>query len=218
MSDTVVLFDLDGTLLNTLPDLKNAANHALRVLGYPERSGAEIRIFLGNGVGVLMKCSLPEGCPEDRWEKAVELQKSYYLSHLMVETRPYEGVPEMLAQLRKEGFRLGTVSNKFDAAVQNLISAFYPGVFDVALGERKNVPKKPDPAMVRTALAVMNAPEDCKLIYVGDSEVDLHTAENAGAVPILVDWGFRDRDALQQLGDCRIVSSPPELINEIRSI
>ncbi len=218
MSETIILFDLDGTILNTLPDLKNAANHALETLGYPKRTEEEIRRFLGNGVGFLMKCSLPEGCSEEVWKRAVELQKSYYLSHLMVETLPYEGVPVMLKQLRREGFRLGTVSNKFDAAVQNLISAFYPGVFDVALGERENVPKKPDPAMVRNALKEMNAPDDCKLIYVGDSEVDLRTAENAGAVPVLVDWGFRDREALRSLGDCRIVSSPAELIDAIHSI
>ena len=122
MRETIILFDLDGTILNTLPDLRNAANHALEVLGFPSRTDEEIRRFLGNGVGFLMKRALPEGCPEDIWEKAVELQKTYYLSHLMVETRPYKEVPEMMEQLRKEGYRLGTVSNKFDAAVQKLIS------------------------------------------------------------------------------------------------
>ncbi len=218
MTETIILFDLDGTILNTLPDLKNAANHALETLGFPKRTEEEIRQFLGNGVGFLMKCSLPEGCSEEVWKRAVELQKSYYLSHLMVETLPYEGVPDMMKQLRREGFRLGTVSNKFDAAVQKLISAFYPEVFDVALGERENVPKKPDPAMVRNALKEMNAPDDCKLIYVGDSEVDLRTAKNAGAIPVLVDWGFRDRAVLQSLGDYRIVSSPTELIDVIHSI
>lgn len=218
MRETIILFDLDGTILNTLPDLRNAANHALEVLGFPSRTDEEIRRFLGNGVGFLMKRALPEGCPEDIWEKAVELQKTYYLSHLMVETRPYKEVPEMMEQLRKEGYRLGTVSNKFDAAVQKLISAFFPGVFDVALGERKNVPKKPDPAMVQEALREMHAQEDCRLIYVGDSEVDLRTAENARAVPILVDWGFRDREELQHLGDHRIVSSAGELMDLIRII
>lgn len=218
MNGKTILFDLDGTVLNTLPDLREATNYAMRALGYPERTDADVRRFLGNGAAVLMKLSLPEGASPEIMEEAVRLHKSYYLQHLTEETLPYPGILEMLNRLKKEGYGVGLVSNKNDEAVQKLMGAFFPGIFDGAAGEQDGLPKKPAPDLPRRVLETMGQRGAGKLIYVGDSEVDLKTAENLGAVPILVGWGFRDREELERLGEIRIASDPEELFRMIQEV
>ncbi|MBQ8995830.1 MAG: HAD family hydrolase [Oscillospiraceae bacterium] len=215
MKYKAILFDLDGTTLNTLPDLWHSANHALKELGFPERSFDEVRRFVGNGVGMLMRRALPHGVSDFVWEESVRLQKSYYNSHLAVDTVPYVGVIPMLQTLKKEGYMLGTVSNKYDEAVQALMDLYFPHLFDAALGSKEGVPLKPDRSMVDCLLEQFHI-RDAETIYVGDSEVDYQTALNSNTLPILVDWGFRPRAQLEVTGAENIVSSITELYDTIR--
>ena len=212
MKYKAILFDLDGTILNTIPDLWHSANYALTVLGFPERTLAEVNSFVGNGVRMLMKRALPENVPEDIWNESVRLQKSYYDKNLAVETKPYEGIPELLSKLKEEGYLLGTVSNKYDEAVKSLMDIYYPGVFDVALGSRDDIPLKPDRAMTDYALRTIGVLPS-ETVYVGDSEVDYSTAVNGQMFPVLVDWGFRTREVLEKTGAKTIISHPSDLLD-----
>ena len=210
MKYSAVLFDLDGTLLNTIPDLWHSANYALSCLGFPERTLDEVRSFVGNGVRMLMKRALPAGVSDDIWEESVKLQKKYYSGHLAVDTRPYEGITPMLNQLKDEGYLLGTVSNKYDEASQELMRIYFPGVFDVVTGSVDDIPLKPNRALVDMVLNKLGVQSE-KTVYVGDSEVDYQTAINAQVFPVLVDWGFRPREVLVDCGAKTIISNPEDL-------
>ena len=212
MKYKAILFDLDGTILNTIPDLCASANYALRMLGYPERTLVEVNSFVGNGVRMLMKRALPANVSDEIWDAAVKLQKQFYDQNLAVATKPYEGIASLLLNLKKQGYLIGTVSNKYDEAVQKLMGIYYPGIFDVALGSKDNVPLKPDKAMIEIALNTIGAASH-ETIYVGDSEVDYLTAVNSELFPVLVDWGFRSRETLENAGAKIIISSPAELYN-----
>jgi len=205
-----ILFDLDGTILNTIPDLWHSANYALNALGYPERTLEEVNSFVGNGVRMLMKRALPEDVSDDIWDKSVVLQKQYYDANLAVETKPYEGIPSLLSDLKYKGYAIGTVSNKYNEAVQKLMDIYYPGVFDIALGSSDSIPLKPDRAMVDFVLNKLGVSAQ-ETIYVGDSEVDYKTAINSELFPVLVDWGFRSREKLEGTGAKNIISDPSEL-------
>ena len=191
---TCIVFDLDGTLLNTLEDLLDATNYALRAYGYPERTLAELRRFVGNGAANQIRMSLPEGTPEETVQQVLSAYKPYYTAHCQVKTRPYDGIPEALTALSQE-CSIAIVSNKPDAAVKALCAEYFPGVF--ALGEVPGCPRKPAPDMVYQALAATGAE---KGIYVGDSEVDVVTARNAGMPCVSVLWGFRDRADMEAVG------------------
>ncbi len=181
-----ILFDLDGTLLNTLEDLRDATNAALRHFGYPERTLEEIRTFVGNGARNQLRLSLPAGA--ENLEEVLAWYQAYYPAHCQIKTAPYEGIPEALAAIP---YPVAIVSNKPDAAVKPLCARYFPGIF--ALGEAPGCPRKPDPAMVRKAMEAIGV-TDC--IYVGDSEVDVLTAKNAGVRCLSVLWGFRNRAEL----------------------
>ncbi len=187
---TGILFDLDGTLLDTLEDLRAATNHALRLHGYPERSLAEIRCFVGNGARNQIRLSLPEGASDGEIDTVLNTYKPYYTDHCQCKTAPYPGIPEMLAVL-KDRYPIAIVSNKPDAAVKALCADFFPGFY--ALGETSGIPRKPAPDMVHKAMADLGM---TSCIYVGDSEVDIVTARNAGVPCLSVLWGFRDREDL----------------------
>lgn len=208
-----VVFDLDGTLLDTLDDLKNAVNYALGKMGLPLRSREEVKAFVGNGVAKLMERSVPTGTSPQDTAKALTAFKSYYAPHSKDNTAPYPGIPETLTALRDMGCRLAVVSNKFDAAVKELARDYFPGLMDLAAGENEanQIPKKPEPTMVlRTLEALGVSPE--RAVYVGDSDVDLQTAKNAGLPCISVTWGFRDREFLLQQGAAVLISHPRELL------
>lgn len=211
MSYSAILFDLDGTLLNTIPDLWHSANYALKQLGYPERTLEEVTSFVGNGVRMLMKRALPEDVPESVWNEAVRLQKGYYSQNLAVDTKPYDGIIPLLQRLKLEGFLLGTVSNKYNEASQEIIKIYFPGMFDVVIGSTDDLPLKPDRALVDLALSRLGVSSG-QAIYVGDSDVDYLTAVNSGLKPVLVDWGFRSRDTLISCGADNIISSPDALL------
>ncbi len=209
--DTVI-FDLDGTLLDTLDDLMDATNHALAQLGYPARTRKEVESFVGNGVAKLMERAVPPGTGHADIARALDIFKPYYALHSKDKTAPYPGILETLRALRAKGCRLAVVSNKFDAAVKVLAQDYFPGLMDLAAGENEaeGVPKKPDPTMVlQTMTALGSTP--ARTVYVGDSDVDLQTAKNAGLPCISVTWGFRSREFLLRHGADIFIDAPGEL-------
>ena len=190
------IFDLDGTLLNTLGDLAAAVNAALREKGYPERTIEEVRRFVGNGVKNLIIRALPEGADAAEIDATLGAFKAYYNDHLSVYTQPYPGIPELLTRLRAAGVRIGVNSNKYDAALQYLCCEHLDGLYDIAVGEIEGAPKKPSPfAAQRIMQALGCKPEET--VYIGDSGVDVQTARNAGIAAVAVAWGFRSREELR---------------------
>lgn len=207
------IFDLDGTLLNTLDDLAASVNYALRTHGMPERTQDEVRSFVGNGVRLLMERAIPEGTDNPRFEETFATFRQYYMDHSLDKTRPYEGIPEMIHALKQRGCRLAVVSNKFYAATQELIRHFFPEI-TVAIGEHESegIRKKPAPDTVFEALRQLGVGKE-NAVYVGDSDVDLQTAHNSGLPCISVLWGFRDRDFLLAHGATTFISQPKELLS-----
>lgn len=191
---TGILFDLDGTLLDTLEDLLDATNYALKAHGYPERTLPELRRFVGNGAYNQMRLSVPDGSTTEEIRKVLDIYKPYYTAHCQIKTRPYQGIPEALALL-KEKYPMAIVSNKPDAAVKTLCADYFPGIY--ALGETADCPRKPAADMVLKAMKDIGV-DSC--VYVGDSEVDVLTAKNAGVPCLAVTWGFRDREDLENAG------------------
>ena len=209
MMKTAILFDLDGTLLDTLGDLHAAVNHVLAEFAYPERTIEEVCRFVGNGAAELMRLAVPTG--ED-WRPALTAFQSWYATHCDVLTKPYDGIPEVLAALA-ERYPLAVVSNKPDRAVKELASIYFPNLY--ARGESADCPRKPAPDMV---LAAMGALEADRCIYIGDSDVDIQTAKNAGVPCISVTWGFRSEAQLQEAGGTHFCHAPAELPAIIETI
>lgn len=208
---TGILFDLDGTLLDTLEDLADSVNHILAANGYPARTLAEVRAFVGNGAGQLIRKAAPEGADV---EALLAQFQRYYADHCQIKTRPYPGVLEALAELSRK-YPLAIVSNKPDAAVKALCAQYFPGT--PAMGETARCPRKPAPDMVLRAMAELGV-ERC--IYVGDSEVDIQTAHNAQVPCLSVLWGFRSRYDLLEAGgsETRFCDSTEELVKRIEEL
>ena len=207
------IFDLDGTLLDTLGDLAASVNYALRQHGMPEHSLDDVRRFVGNGVRLLMERAVPDGAANPLFEEAFATFRRYYMDHALDTTRPYDGIPETLAELHKRGCHIAVVSNKMMAATRELCHHFFPDTVEVAIGEHEaeGIRKKPAPDTVLAALHELGVGKD-EAVYVGDSDVDIETARNAGIPCISVLWGFRDRDFLLQHGARQFVSTPKELL------
>jgi phosphoglycolate phosphatase len=208
------IFDLDGTLLDTLDDLAASVNYALRQHDMPEHSIDDVRRFVGNGVRLLMERAVPEGAQNPKFEDAFATFRQHYIAHSLDTTRPYDGIPETLAELRRRGCRIAVVSNKMMAATQELCRHFFSGTVEVAIGEHEaeGIHKKPAPDTVFAALRELEVGQE-GAVYVGDSDVDIQTARNAGLPCISVLWGFRDRDFLKQHGAETFVSTPQELLD-----
>ena len=209
---TGILFDLDGTLLNTLEDLLDATNYALAQCGYPARTLSELRRFVGNGAENQIRMSLPAGASPEEVQRVLKIYKPYYTEHCQVKTRPYDGIWESLAIL-KEKYPIAVVSNKPDAAVKTLCGQMFPGIF--ALGEAPDCPRKPAPDMVYKGCRAIGV-DTC--VYVGDSEVDVRTAKNAGVPCLSVLWGFRDREDIEAAGGQYFCESPAQLTEKIEEI
>ena len=208
------IFDLDGTLLSTLNDLASSTNYALRWAGMPERTIEEVRMFVGNGVKLLMERAIPEGVNNPKFEETYAKFREHYMEHNLDTTRPYDGVPELLHELKRRGKHLAIVSNKFYAATQDLAKHFFPDTIEVAIGERENIRKKPAPDTVLEALRQLNVSKE-DAVYIGDSDVDIMTAKNCGLPCISVLWGFRDKDSLIEHGGSLFVDKPIEILSRL---
>ena len=207
------IFDLDGTLLDTLGDLAASVNHALRTHGLPEHSIDDVRRFVGNGVRKLMERAVPDGAANPLFDETFATFRQYYMAHSLDTTRPYEGIPETLEALKARGCHLAVVSNKMMAATQELCYHFFPSTIEVAIGEDEaaGIRRKPAPDTVFAALKALGVGKE-NAVYVGDSDVDIQTARNADIPCISVLWGFRDRDFLLQNGAETFISTPSELL------
>ncbi|MBQ1701479.1 MAG: HAD-IIIA family hydrolase [Prevotella sp.] len=206
------IFDLDGTLLDTLNDLHASCNYALRTHGMPERSLEEVRQFVGNGVKKLMERAIPNGLENPLFEDTLQTFRQHYLLHNLDTTLPYPGIMEMLQQLKAQGKRIAVVSNKFYAATQDLCKHFFGDTIQVAIGEREDIKKKPAPDTVLEALRQLQVTRQ-DAVYVGDSEVDVETARNSGIPCISVLWGFRSKSFLLSHGATTFIETPNELTN-----
>lgn len=209
-----VLFDLDGTLLDTLDDLADAANAALAHFGFPARSRDEVRAFVGNGVGVLMEKALPAGHSRAQYDAALAWFRPYYAAHARDKTHPYDGVCAVLRALHARGTPFAIVSNKPEEAVRALNEHYFGGMAAFCAGDVPGRARKPAPDSVFAALDALGVRAE-RAVYVGDSEVDVATAQAAGTALLAVDWGFRSREALLAAGAKRIVSDPEELLRAL---
>ena len=208
-----VIFDLDGTLLNTLGDLASSVNFALRSCGYPERSIDEVRTFIGNGVIMLMHRSVPKGTNAEDEKKCFEKFRAHYLAHMEDTTAPYEGVNGLISALGAKGIGTAVVSNKLDAAVKGLCKKHFP-LLTCAFGVTQESERKPSAANVYKALSLLGVRRE-EAIYVGDSEVDVQTAQNAGLEMVCVTWGYRSRELLLSAGAKVLVDRPEEILGLI---
>lgn len=205
-----VVFDLDGTLLYTLEDLYLATNHALATFGLPPRSRDEVRQYVGNGYRNLVRLAVPDGTSDDVQEQILEEFNRWYLAHSEENTGPYPGIPELLKQLDDAGYALAVVSNKGDAAVCHLMEQIFPGAFQAVAGEREGVRRKPAPDTVNAVMDKLGL-TPCDVVLVGDSEVDVATAQNAGCDCIAVTWGYRSVEELREAGATTLVDDCNQL-------
>ena len=212
MKYKIAVFDLDGTLLDTLQDLANSTNFALEKCGYPKRTLEEVRRFVGNGIEKLIERALPAGTSLEERKRTLDVFKAHYAEHCEDNTAPYEGITELLDRLIERGMPIAVVSNKIDFAVRALCEKYFGDRITKAVGEREGIRRKPYPDSVLEVLGKADiAPEDA--VYVGDSEVDIRTAENAGTDVICVTWGFRDKDFLSSEGAKIFADSAEELLS-----
>lgn len=209
-----VIFDLDGTLLNTLEDLTDSVNFAMSLYGFPCMKMDEVRSFVGNGVARLIELCVPDGKNNPLYEKCLSAFRRNYSENMQNKTDAYEGIMELLQQLSKEKYKMAIVSNKFDSAVKELNKVYFEKYIKVAIGESEKVSKKPAPDTVFKALEELSSSVD-QAVYVGDSEVDVKTAQNSGVTCIGVTWGFRDRNVLEQEGADHIIDKPKELLKVV---
>ena len=214
--DTVI-FDLDGTLLNTLEDLADAVNVVMRAHAYPERTLVEVRRFVGNGIRRLMEQAVPEDVEGDLFEQVFEEFRSYYTEHCQIKTRAYEGVMELLKMLAERDYVMAIVSNKNHAAVCELNEIYFKEFISVAIGQKDGIRKKPAPDTVWQALKELGK-ESSSAIYVGDSEVDFMTAENSGMDCVLVTWGFRTEEELAGCMPKAWIQNPEELLAVLETV
>lgn len=219
MKYETVIFDMDGTILNTAGDLCVSLNFALQKAGYRSAyTEQQVRLFFGSGIAEAIRRALgTEGivpAPEEV-DRIRKIFVPYYADHCADKTDSYPGIPELLQELRAAGVKTAVVSNKPDIAVQELAARYFPGLFDMAVGEKEGIRRKPDPDMTESALRRLCA-DKSTAVYVGDSEVDLQTAENAGLPCISVDWGFRSIDFLRHHHAAVIVSAPQEIMKIVR--
>ena len=205
------IFDLDGTLLNTLGDLAASTNYALRQFGMPEHSVDDVRRFVGNGVGKLIERAIPMGLDNPEYENVLATFRQHYMLHSLDTTEPYPGIQELLSTLHSEGCNVAVVSNKFYNATVELCRHFFADTVEVAIGERQDIRRKPAPDTVFEAMRQLGVTDE-GAVYVGDSEVDVATARNSAIPCISVLWGFRDKDFLVEHGATTFVNTPEEIL------
>ena len=208
---TTIVFDMDGTVLNTLEDLTVSMNYVLGKFGMPGHSLEDYRRFFGNGVREALRLSLPENVPETILDDMLPVFKEHYDAHCLDKTRPYDGIPEMMKELKAKGYKTAIVSNKIDSAVKELHQRFFGESVDIAVGEKPGINRKPAPDMVNAALKELGSSRE-ESVYVGDSEVDFLTAKNAELPCISVLWGFRDKEYLIEQGAYCFAEKPEDIV------
>ena len=206
-----IIFDMDGTLLDSLTDLQNTLNYCFRKVGFPERNYQEVRSFVGNGLRKLIERAVPDRTSDEKIDEILAAFKEHYMVHCADFTAPYEGVIDMLAKLKAAGYKMAIVSNKADEALKVLSKQFFGDYIDVAIGERAGMEKKPAPDLVYLAMDELRADKE-NTVYVGDSEVDYQTSVNSGLPCISVLWGFRDKELLESYGAKCFAYLPQEVV------
>lgn len=216
MTIKAIIFDLDGTLLNTIEDLADSTNFALSQCGFSLRTLEEINSFVGNGVSKLIERSVPNGKNNPKFQACLLGFKEHYKNNMQNKTKPYEGILELLHRLKEQGIKTAVVSNKFDDAVKGLVKKYFDGLIDVAAGENeeKGIRKKPFPDMVLAVIDELKIKPD-EAIFVGDSDVDILTAKNSNMPCVSVSWGFRPKEFLIENGAKIIIDKPSELNDEV---
>lgn len=214
MKYNTVIFDLDGTLLNTLEDLRDCLNEILAQKSYPPKSIEEVRRYVGNGVQQLVRLSTPSACSDEEVVRIMNEFKEHYSHNMQNKTRPYNGIMELLLDLNRFNYKMAIVSNKFDPAVKALARTYFGNLIPVAIGETLEIRRKPAPDSIFTAVKELNS-DLSKTILVGDSETDVQTAKNAGIPCIGVTWGFRSRETLREEGADFLIDTPKELLTII---
>ncbi len=214
MKYEAVIFDLDGTLTDTLGDLKNSVSYAMREFGFPERTTDEVRSFVGNGVRRLIDLSVPENTDSETAAKCLAVFKEYYKNNSLVETKPYDGIIEMLENIKDNGIKTAVVTNKMHEAAENIVNIFFGELIDLTLGQVDGMAQKPQPDGINCVLERFGVSKE-KAVYIGDSEVDCITAKNAGIPCIGVTWGFRDKSVLLENGADFIAETPEDIIEFI---
>ena len=216
LTNKTVIFDLDGTLLYTLEDLKDSVNFALSKFNYPQKNLEEIKNFVGNGVKVLMELSIPQGKNNENFDECLAIFKTHYAQNMYNKTKPYDGIIEMLENLQNLGFKTAVVSNKFDLATKELCKKYFAEKIEIAIGESENIRKKPAPDSVFKVMEILNSNKN-STYFVGDSEVDIQTAQNANIKCISVTWGYKNEEFLLKNGAKFLANSPQEILKIITS-
>lgn len=212
-----VIFDMDGTVLNTLEDLTVSVNYVLSKFNMPDHSEEEYRKFFGNGIKYALKCAVPEETPEEVIEEMLPIFREYYNGHCLDRTKPYDGIIELMSRLKAKGYKMAIVSNKIDSAVKELNDRFFSEYVNVAIGEKPGIKRKPAPDTVLAALDELGSQKEAA-VYIGDSEVDFHTALNSDLPCISVLWGFRDKDFLISKGASVFAETPEEVYDILKSV
>ena len=212
MKYKAVIFDMDGTILNTLEDLKNATNYSLRQFGMPERSLEEVRMFVGNGIRKLVERAVPAGTSEEKIAQVFDVFLEYYEIHSADNTSPYPGILELVEKLKKSGIKTAVSTNKADVPAQELGREYFNGIFDLIVGQQDGLKVKPAPDSVNKILSILDIQKK-DAIYIGDSDVDVQTAKNSGLEFIGVSWGFRGREFLEKNGAKNIVDNANEILD-----
>ena len=207
-----VIFDLDGTLLNTLYDLTDSVNCALEKYGQPQRSMDEVREFVGNGIRNLMLLAVPDGDKNPMFEEIFAFFREYYKTHCNIKTAPYEDILALMEELKQRHIKMAIVSNKIDSGVKELNAIHFSEYVEVAIGEREGISRKPAPDSVKEALRMLEV-DKAHAVYVGDSDVDIQTAKNAKVRGVSVTWGFRDEAFLKAHGAEILINHPLELLD-----
>ena len=206
-----IVFDMDGTVLNTLEDLTISVNYVLEKYGMPKRSLEEYRMFFGNGIRHALELALPEGVSPEILDEMVPVFREHYDRHCLDNTRPYDGILDLMKELKDCGYKMAIVSNKIDSAVKELNTRFFSEFVDVAIGEKPGIKRKPAPDTVYEALKELKSDVN-EAVYIGDSEVDYATAQNSGLKCISVLWGFRDKEYLEEVGAKLFAEKPEDIL------
>lgn len=213
MKYNTYIFDLDGTLLDTLQDLANAVNYAMRQMSYPERTVDEVRRFIGNGIRMLIKRAAPQDISSEAYDKTLAVFTDYYLDHIADCTKPYDGIIDVVKSLKAHGCKTAVVSNKADEAAKKVVADFFGDIFDLVVGKMDCFPSKPEPDSVLYVIKTLEADKG-KCVYIGDSEVDVQTAHNSGLPCVGVTWGNRDVSELVAAGAEHIANVPSDILRE----